>query len=76
MQLRETKFIGAFDQNCIGAGNIDTRFDNCGADQNIKALVVKVGHHLFQLLFAHLPVGNLNACLGNQPLQFIGCALD
>ena len=42
VQLRQAKFICALNQYGVGARHIDTGFNNGGAHQYIKALMVEV----------------------------------
>ena len=60
VQLGQAESVRAFDNNGIGIGHINTGFDDGATHQDVVLLVVESPHHLFQLLFAQLPVGNPN----------------
>ena len=53
VQLRQAKFIGTLNNNGVGAGNIDTGFNNRGTNQDVEAFMIKINHHLFELPLAH-----------------------
>ena len=44
VQLGQTEFVGAIDDNGVGARYIDTGFDNRRRNQQIKALMVEIEH--------------------------------
>lgn len=58
MQLRQTQVIRSLNNNGIGAGNINTGFNNGGTDQHIEALMVEIIHHPFQIPFTHLTMAD------------------
>ncbi len=66
VQLRQAKFVGALDDDGVGAGHVDAGFDDGRRHQHVEALVVEVAHHLFQLALAHLPVADADTCLRHQ----------
>ncbi|CCJ79000.1 2C-methyl-D-erythritol 2,4-cyclodiphosphate synthase(EC:4.6.1.12) [Cronobacter muytjensii 530] len=76
MQLRKAKVVGALDNNGIGGRNIDTGFDNRGADQHVEALVMEVVHHPLQLTLAHLAVADGDTRLRYQVCQPLGGFLN
>ena len=76
MQLRKPEFIRTAHQNRVGAGHINTSFDDGGAQQNIEALRHKVTHDFFQLTLWHLPMRHSDAGFGNQFLQALFAVLD
>ena len=76
MQLGQPKLVGPFDQNGVGAGDINAGLNNGGAHQYIEALVIEIGHYLLKLTLAHLAMGNINTSLWHQFGQFISGALD
>ena len=49
VQLRQPKLVGAVNQNRVGVGDVDAGFNNGRAQQQVKPLLGKVAHHLFQL---------------------------
>ena len=76
MQLREAETIRPVDDHRIGIGNIDAVFDDGGADENVAAPLVEIGHHAFQTALGHLPVADANARLGCQFRYLVGGAVD
>ena len=56
VQLGQTKIIGAVDDNGIRGRHVDTGFNNGRTQQQVKALMIKIRHHPFQLTFRHLSV--------------------
>ena len=74
VQLRQAQFVGALDDDGVGAGYVDAGFDNGGAHQHVEAAVVEVAHHRFQLALAHLPVGDAHPGVGHQLADVLGGA--
>ena len=72
MQLGQAKFVSPVHNDGIGVRNVDPGFDNRCAQKHIGALVIEVGHHLFQLALAHLTMADGDRRLWNQLLQFGG----
>src|SRR5699024_1488467 len=62
MQLRQTKLIGALNDNSIGIGYINTGFDNGRAYQHVELFMIKLLHHLLKLALLHLPMRNPYSC--------------
>ena len=42
VQLRQPQLVGAIDDNGIGAGHVDARFDDGGAHQQVAAAVIEL----------------------------------
>ena len=76
MQLRQSKFVGTIEDDGVGVGYVNAGFDNRGANQYVVALMVEIGHHLFQLAFTHLAVANAHASLGNEQADLFGGLFD
>ncbi len=76
IELGQTEAVGPVHDDGVGAGNVDAGLDDGGAHQQVEALVIKIGHYPFQFPFAHLAVGDANARLGKQFLQFTAHAFD
>ncbi len=72
MQLRQAKLVGPLNDDGVGAGHVDTGFNNRAGNQNIEAAVVEVAHDLFQCALGHLAVAYADAGLRHQ-LGQIGC---
>ncbi len=56
VKLRQAEIIRAVNNNRVSRRYVNTGFYDSGTQQQIKALVIKVGHDLFQLTFTHLTV--------------------
>ena len=71
VELCQPEFVGAADDDGVGAWHVDAGFDDGGAQQQVVTLGHKVAHHTLQLALGHLAVGNGDTCLGQQFLQFV-----
>ena len=76
VELGKSKAIGSLDDDGIAVRDIQTGFDDGGADENLKPAVDKLDHDLLKILFAHLAVADREAGLGNQPAQSGGHFVD
>ena len=68
--------ISAIHNNGIGGRHVDTGFDNSGTHQNVKPLMIKVGHDAFELALAHLPVCDGDSGLWHQLREVARSLLD
>ncbi len=39
VQLRQSEFVGAVDDDGVGVGNVDTGFDDGGTEQHVESLL-------------------------------------
>ncbi|MCW0462066.1 hypothetical protein NB717_003134 [Xanthomonas sacchari] len=76
VQLRQAEAVGAVDDDGVGVGDVDARFDDRGRQQHVEALLLEIQHHLFQLALGHLPVGDADARLRHQLAQLALHAAD
>ena len=76
VQLRQTHTVGAIDEQGVGRGDVDTRLDDGGADQHVRAALPEVHHDLFELLLVHLAVGGDDSRLRHEFAQLGGRLLD
>jgi len=76
VQLRQAKTVGAMDQNGVRCWHIDTGLDDGRAQQEVKALRMKVTHDRLQFALRHLPVAHHHARLRHQLAQFYSAVLD
>ena len=76
VQLGQTEMIRPIHDDGVGAWHIDAGLDDGGADQEVEALVVEVGHDPLKVTFAHLAVGDADAGLRHQFRQIGGALLD
>src|SRR5690625_274374 len=56
VKLRKAETIGRIDNDRVAVRDIDSRFDDCRADQNIVLAVDKFSHDPLELMFFHLAV--------------------
>jgi hypothetical protein len=68
MKLSQAEPIGSVDHNRVSGRNIDTGFDDGGAEQDINTLLMEISHDPFKIAFVHLAVGNINSCLWDKLL--------
>ncbi|OPZ97091.1 MAG: hypothetical protein BWY71_01725 [Planctomycetes bacterium ADurb.Bin412] len=71
MQFRQPEAVRVTDDDGVGSGNIQPRFDNRRAYQYVRLMPDKRQHFLLQFVFGHLPVPDDNPGLRNQLLQLV-----
>ena len=76
MKLRQPKPVCVIYNDRIGIRNINSRFDNRRANQNIDLPKHKFYHRFFKFVFMHLPVRNTNPKFRYQLLNIISEFLD
>lgn len=76
MEIGESEVFRAVDEHGVGAGDIEARFNDRRADQNIRLAPDESRHDVFQLVPVHLPVADEDSRLGNQRANSIGNGLD
>ena len=69
VQLSQAELVGTVDQNGVGRRHVDPGLNNRGAQKDVKALLIEITHHGFQLTLAHLTVSDHDAGLRNQSSQ-------
>ena len=72
VQFAQAEAVGVVDDDRVGVGNIQAAFDDRRADQDVRLVADELHHHVFQLPFAHLPVADDDAGIGDQLLNLIG----
>jgi len=55
--------IGVVDKDRIGIGNVQPTFNDRRRQQQVKLMIDKIDHDLFQFTFAHLPMTNSDSRL-------------
>src|SRR5262249_51138499 len=60
IQIRKTKTVRAVDDDRIGVWYIQTTFDDCRGNQNVRLAADKALHHIFQFLFVHLTMTDVD----------------
>src|SRR5258706_9547558 len=71
VQLRETEFVSAVDQDGVGCGDIDPGLDDVRAEEQVMPLLEKFAHHALQVALAHLAVRHRDARLGQELLELL-----
>ena len=69
MQLGKAHVVGVLDHQRVGVGDVDTRFNDGGADQHVCLAVHHGLHHGGEFMLSHLAVAGDNAHL--RPQQFL-----
>ena len=76
VQLRQAEFIRTVHEDGVGVRYVNARLDNRGAEQDIRATVVKIAHHALQIALVHLPVGNRDARFGDEFGEHLAAVLN
>ena len=76
VKLAQTEPVRVFDNQGVGVGNVQARFDDGGAYQNLNVAIGHGLHHLAQSVLAHLAVSNTHPQTGNPLLQSAGALVD
>ena len=76
MQLGKTKPVCIFNNEGVGIGDIQSGFNDGGANQYLDGAVVHSLHHIAQGLLAHLTVGNTHADAGNPAFDSRGTLVN
>ena len=77
MELRKAEAIGVLNDKGVDIRNVDARFDDGGADQDLRLAVGKLLHHMAQALFVQLAVRDRNAdLLAEELFELRGTAVD
>ena len=69
MQFRQAKVVGIVDDDGVGIRDVETRFDDGGADEHVIFIVGKVEDELFDNLGLHLSVGKGDTRIGHESLD-------
>ena len=69
IQIGQAESVRSLDYDCVGAGYVQTGFNNVRANQHVEFPRHEVQHHLLELAVGHLPVGYPKSRLRNQSLK-------
>ena len=58
VKLRETEVVGIFDNDHIGVRDIDSIFDDRGANKEVDVPIVELFHRVLDLVLIHLAMGH------------------
>ena len=76
MQLGQTEFLGAVDEDGVGVRVVDAGFDDRRTQQQVGSLLGKVAHDTLQLTFVQLAVADHDARFRHQLGQFFAHVFD
>ena len=76
VELCQTEHIRPVDDQGIGTGDIESRFNDGGADQHVNFVVDEIHHDLFEFISGHLTMGHGNAGLRGEFLNGLSHAMD
>ena len=76
MQLGKTETICVLNDQSVCVGNIQTGFDDGGADQHLDFSLRHGLHHIAKSVFSHLPMGYTNTQSGNPTPQSTGTLVN
>lgn len=76
VELGEAELVGIFDDEGISVGNVESGFDNSGADEDINFALDESDHNGFEFSLVHLTVTDGNTGLGNEFLDFFCDVID
>lgn len=76
VQLGQTQAVCAVNDDRVGRGYVDSRFDDRGAQQNVITLLIEAFHDFFQLALRHLAVGYRDTRFRYQFFQACAAVVD
>ena len=71
IELGEAEAIGAINDDRVRVRNIETRFNDGGADQDLRLAAHKLTHDALQCALLHLPMPNHHARIGNKSANLL-----
>src|SRR5260370_42667757 len=74
--MGQAKAVGAVDNDRVRIWNVETAFNDGGANKNIDFSGHETRHHFLELVRIHLAVTDLDARLGNKIDNAFAHALD
>ena len=76
MELTEPQPIRPVNDQCIDGRHVNTRFDDCGADEHVVVALPEVVDDLLEEALVHLPMGDRYARVGYQVMDLFGLPID
>ena len=76
VELREPELSGAIDNDRVYVGDVEARFDDRRADEDVVLRIGELDHHPLQFAFVHLTVRHDVAGLGDELPQPMRLLLD
>ena len=76
VELGQPERVGAIDDDRVGVRDVEPRFDDRRADQDVGGAVGEGDHHLLERALGHLAVADHEPDAGQHPAQLLGLGLD
>ena len=76
VEFGKAEAVGTIDQDSVGAGNVQTVFDNGGGDEDVRFVANELEHHLFEFFFSQLAMPDNDSGFGNKFCDQIGQRID
>src|SRR5690606_11680616 len=76
MEIAQSKHVGPIDDDCVGIGDVKTRFDDVGGDQHVVFMMDEINHDFLQLFPIHLPVSTDDSGIRHELHDQVGDAVD
>lgn len=76
VELGEAELVGIFDDEGVGVGDIESGFDDGGADEDIDFALDESDHDRFEFFLVHLSVTDGDTGLGDEFLDFVRDVID
>ena len=76
IELCEAEAIGAINDDRVRVRNVETRFDDGGADEDLRFAAHELTHHALQCALLHLPVPHHHARIGNESANLLRCRFN
>ena len=76
MQFRKPEHVGAFDNHRVCVRNVNSRFNDRSADENVDFPFDEQPHDTFEFGTAHLSVGDGDACAGSERADLLRRLFD
>lgn len=76
IELAQAKVVSVFDNQGVSVGDIESSFDDCGADKDVDFALDESDHDGFKFGFVHLSVPDGDSGLGNEFANFVGDVIN
>ena len=72
VQLAQAETVGVVDDDRVGVRDVEARFDDRRADEDVRLVADELQHRVFHLAVAHLPVADDDPRVGHHLLDLVG----
>ena len=76
MELRKSEPLRVLNYQRIGVGNVNSRLNNSGADENVYLAREHLAPYILKLLLVHLSVSDRDSRLGYRLCELCGASVD